>query len=800
MKRAVFIMWLIYLGSSIYGQVKVSGLVTDESGEALIGANVVLKNTFLGTSTDLNGTFTFSKVVVGHYEIVISYVGYEKFSQDIEVLATPVYLNIALVDASFLADEVIVTATRATLVDPVAQSTIKKEEIEKRNLGQDMPYILNMNPSTVVSSDAGAGVGYTSFRIRGTDHTRINVTVNGIPLNDAESHGTWWVDLPDFASSVDNIQIQRGVGTSTNGAGAFGATVNLQTFNLRKTPYAEINSSFGSYKTYKNSILIGTGLINDRFTFDARFSKINSDGYIDRASSDLTSYSLSGGYYGEKDILKVIFVSGKEKTYQAWNGVPGYILDTNRTYNGIGQYTDKDGNIKYYENETDNYWQNHLQVLYSREIIKKLYLNLAFHYTKGKGYYEQYKEDRKFSDYGMDDVIVGTDTIRQSDMIRQKWLDNDFYGITYSLTHKKKKWNLIFGGAWNRYHGNHFGKVIWTQVAEKGEYEQEWYRNRGLKTDFNIYSKLNYRLVSSLNLFADMQLRKIWYEIDGIDDDQRTITQSHNYFFFNPKLGLNYYISENHRTFFSFSVANREPNRDNLVDADLSGQVPTFETLYDYELGYQFSSRTSKLELNFYYMDYNNQLVLTGQINDVGAPVMVNVKDSYRTGLEITAGFQLTPKLSWEINTTFSSNKILGFTDYTDDWDTWTQRTEHLGTTDLSFSPNIIAGSSISFNVLKNLDVSFISKYVSKQYIDNTSNNERVLKAYFVNDLSFDYNVQTSIIKNISIKLLVNNIFNSMYETNAWIYKYYYNDTEQFFDGYFPQAGINFLIGVQFKF
>lgn len=800
MKRAVFIMWLIYLGSSIYGQVKVSGLVTDESGEALIGANVVLKNTFLGTSTDLNGAFVFSKVKGGNYVLTVSYVGYERFFQDIEVLTTPVYLNITMVGASVLADEVIVTATRATLVDPVAQSTIKKEEIEKRNLGQDMPYILNLNPSTVVSSDAGAGVGYTSFRIRGTDHTRINVTVNGIPLNDAESHGTWWVDLPDFASSVDNIQIQRGVGTSTNGAGAFGATVNLQTFNLRKSPYAEINSSFGSYRTFKNSILLGTGLINDRFTFNARFSKINSDGYIDRASSDLTSYSLSGGYYGEKDILKVIYVSGKEKTYQAWNGVPSYILDTNRTYNGIGQYTDKDGNIKYYENETDNYLQNHLQVFYSREIIKKLYLNLAFHYTKGKGYYEQYKEDRKFSDYGMDDVIVGTDTMRQSDMIRQKWLDNDFYGITYSLTYKKKKWNLIFGGAWNSYHGNHFGKVIWTQVAEKGKYEHEWYRNRGLKTDFNIYSKLNYRLVSSLNLFADMQLRKIWYEIDGIDDDQRIITQSHNYFFFNPKLGLNYYISENHRTFFSFSVANREPNRDNLVDADLSGQVPTFETLYDYELGYQFSSRASKLELNIYFMDYNNQLVLTGQINDVGAPVMVNVRDSYRAGLEITAGFQLTPKLSWELNTTFSRNKILDFTDYTDDWDTWTQRTEHLGTTDLSFSPNIIAGSSISFKVLKDLDVSFISKYVSKQYIDNTSNNERILKPYFVNDLSFDYNIQTSIVKNISIKLLVNNIFNSMYETNAWIYKYYYNDTEQFLDGYFPQAGINFLTGVQFKF
>ncbi|MDX2444714.1 MAG: TonB-dependent receptor [Bacteroidales bacterium] len=800
MKQIVLILGLCFLVSSIYGQNSVSGIVSDENGEVLIGANVILENTYFGTSTDLNGAFSFSKVESGSYVLAISYMGFEKFLQNIEVQSAPIVVSVKMTRASVLAEEVIVMATRAAPSDPVTQSTIQKDEIEKRNLGQDMPYIFNLSPSTVVSSDAGAGVGYTSFRIRGSDLTRINVTINGIPLNDPESHGTWWVNLPDFASSVDNIQIQRGVGTSTNGAGAFGASVNLQTFKLREAPYAEVNSSYGSFNTFRNNIILGSGLLNDRFTFNARFSKINSDGYIDRAFSDLFSYSLSGGYYGKKDIVKLVFASGKEKTYQAWNGVPGSMIDTDRTYNSAGEYIDKDGNIKYYENETDNYLQNHLQIFYTREFLKELYLNLAFHYTKGKGFYEQYKENRKFSNYGMNDVVVGSDTIRRSDLIQQKWLDNDLYGITYSLTYKKSKWNIIFGGALNTYIGNHFGKVIWSQVAEKGEYNYEWYRNKGIKTDFNVYGKLNYQLLPSLNLFADMQIRRIWYEIDGIDDDLRDISQTHNYFFFNPKLGVNYQISEKHRTFFSFSVGNREPNRDNLVDADLTGQVPTFETLYDYELGYQFSNRKIKLELNMYYMDYNNQLALTGQINDVGAPVMMNVKDSYRAGVEIVAGFKITPKLVWELNATFSQNKIRDFTDYTDDWDTWTQRAEYLGTTDLSFSPNIIAGSFISYELIKNFGISFISKYVSKQYIDNTSNNGRLLNAYFYNDLILNYSLKTKIVKDISFKLLINNIFNAKYETNAWIYKYYENDNEQFFDGYFPQAGTNFLIGVQFKF
>ncbi len=800
MKRIIYFFCLILFSVSAFGQAKVRGHVLDENNEPMVGANVVIENTYYGASTDINGKFIFSGVPVGNYSLKVSYIGYENYVKEIQIGQQDEQVNIVLRSSDILADEVVVKSTRASSDMPLAYSDIDKEEIEKRNLGQDMPYLLKLNPSTVVSSDAGTGIGYTSFRIRGTDMNRINVTVNGIPLNDPESQGTWWVDLPDFASGVDNIQIQRGVGTSTNGAGAFGASINLQTFNLRKKPYAELNSSAGSFHTFKNNVLFGSGLINNKFSFDARFSKVTSDGYIDRAFADLGSFSLSGAYYGNKSIFKVIYLSGKERTYQAWDGVPGYILDTNRTYNGIGQYTDKDGVIRYYDNETDNYLQNHLQIFYSKEFSPKLFLNLAFHYTKGKGYYEQYKEDEDFEDYGMDDVIVGSDTITSTDMIRQKWLDNDFYGLTYALNYREKQWDLSIGGALNKYWGNHFGEVIWTQVAEKGDYKHEWYRNQGVKTDFNIYGKAGWKPGTKLNLFVDLQIRKIWYNIDGIDDDLRDITQEHNYLFFNPKFGLNYKISDKHRAYFSLSVANREPNRNNLIDANQFEPVPTYETLFDYELGYGFNSGRFALNANAYFMDYTNQLVLTGEINDIGAPVMTNVDESYRLGLEVVAGFKISSKLKWEINATLSRNKILDFTEHVDDWDTWSQRSMHLGTTDLSFSPALVAGNSISYQPISNLDIAIVSKYVGKQFIDNTSSDNRSLNSYLTNDLSVQYAIYTKFIPEISFNFLLINFLNASYETNAWVYRYYYQDVEQSMDGFFPQAGIHFLFGLKLRF
>lgn len=798
MKQLVLFILFGLVGGHIYAQFQLSGTVKDPSGEALIGANVILKQSYYAMATGSDGEFSFRSVKEGNYLLYISYLGYESYEKEI-IVQGDVKLNIILNPKSILADEVIVVSTKATRDMPIAFTTLHKEDIEIRNLGQDVPYILNLSPSFVMSSDAGAGVGYSTFRIRGTDQNRINITLNGIPMNDAESHGTWWVNIPDLVSSVDQIQVQRGVGTSTNGAGAFGATVNFQTFDLRKNAYAEINNSFGSFNTMKNNILLGTGLLNEKFSFDARFSKLYSDGYIDRAYSDLLSFSLSASYYGNRDMIKLFFLSGSEQTYQAWDGVPREVLDTNRTWNGIGMYTDANGETQFYNNETDNYRQDHLQAFYSRKLSGLLF-NLAIHYTGGRGYYEQYKPDQEFLDYGFSDIIIGADTIKSSDLIRQKWLDNDFYGFSSSVNYKRTKMKLIIGGAWNHYLGDHFGKVIWSEVARKGEKDKEWYRNRGDKTDWNVFSKIIYNPAKSITLFADMQVRMVKYSILGQDDDLRDIGQYHEHLFFNPKFGLNFRIDQRNHAFLSFSVANREPNRDNYKDANPLGPLPTSETLYDYEFGYGYQSGAISIDINAYYMDYKNQLVLTGEINDVGAPVMTNILDSYRRGVELMAGFIVRPGLKWELNATFSQNRINDLRVYIDDWDTWDQREEYHGASSLSFSPAIVSSSNISIHLFKDFKLNFISKYVGKQYIDNTENEDRILAAYFLNDLMIKYSFKPKFMKEIGFQIMLNNIFNVEYESNAWIYRYYSGGVEGNLNGYFPQAGINFYGGLSLKF
>jgi len=799
MKQILFICLLQLLVYAAYGQFKISGKIVDETGNPLPGANIILENTYHGTSTDLKGNFIFSKIRKGEYILKITYIGYTSVNKKVKVDAN-VYLDISLEPAMILGDEVIISATRVSDKVPVAFTNMDKDVVNERNVGQDIPYLLSLTPSFVVSSDAGAGVGYTSFRIRGTDVNRINVTVNGIPLNDSESHGVWWVDLPDFASSVENIQIQRGVGTSTNGAGAFGATVNFQTFTLQKEPYAEINSSAGSFNTFKNTISMGSGIIGGKFTFDGRLSKISSDGFIDRAFSDLKSFAVSGAYYQENTILKVIVFSGKEITYQAWDGVPGNLLSTNRKFNGIGEYTDPEGKIRYYDNETDNYQQDHFQVFYSTVLNQHLHLNAAIHYTRGEGFYEQYKENQEFSKYGLDNLIVGSDILTDTDLIRQKWLDNDFYGVTYSLKYQGKKWDAVLGGAWNNYLGDHFGKVIWARFASNSDMDHEWYNNNGAKKDFNVFGKTNYQINSKLNLYGDLQYRRIHYEIKGIDDDFRDITQRHEFNFFNPKVGFSYIINDRQSLYYSFGIAHREPNRYNFIDADPNGPIPSPETLRDYEFGYSFKSAHYLLVANVYYMNYKKQLVLTGEINNVGSPIMTNVDKSYRAGLEITTGINILPKLNWEANVSFSRNRIIGFTEYIDDWDTWSQVSNYLGETDLSFSPNIIAGSKINYKMIKKVNVALISKYVGDQYIDNTSSENRKLDRYFINNLYINYRHKSSLFKEINLTLLVNNLFNVEYETNAWVYRYLEGGEKKVFDGYFPQAGRHYLLGLSVKF
>lgn len=786
--RKHFLIALIILPMLSFSQYSISGKVTDkQSNDHLTGAHIILKGTNITTLSGLNGVYEFTNLKAGSYEFEISYIGFQTLSKTIE-LNKDLNLNFEMEYRAYLADEVIISAVKVPLNSPTSFNNITKAEIQNQNLGQDIPYLLRNLPSLVVTSDAGAGVGYTGLRIRGSDMTRINITLNGIPYNDPESQGVFWVNMPDFTSSIESIQVQRGVGTSTNGAAAFGASINIETLNMNADAYGELNSSAGSFNTFKNSVSFGTGLLNGKFTIDGRLSKITSDGYIDRAYADLKSYYLSAAYYGKNTIIKFINFSGKEKTYQAWYGVPKSMLATNRTFN---PYT--------YENETDNYQQDNYQLLFSQKINTNLHLNTALHYTKGRGYYEQYKEGRSFADYLLNDVNIGDITITETDLIQQKWLDNDFYGLTYSLKYNKSGIRAVLGGGWNRYDGGHFGEVIWAQYASDGALKHRWYDNTGIKKDFNIYAKVNYTL-SDLSIYGDVQYRNVNYSINGTHDDLRDISQSHNFDFFNPKFGLYYKLNQSADIFASVAISNREPNRSNYRDADNSN-TPMAEKLIDYEFGYKFKSTTYAFELNAFYMDYKDQLVLTGEINNVGAAIMTNVPESYRLGLEFNGGIQLTDNLKWNINASLSKNKIKNFTAYVDNWSPpYEQIEDVIGDTDLSFSPSFIAGSNFELEAIKDLKISINSKYVSRQYIDNSANVDRSIDPYFVTDLNINYRFTTSLFKEIIVKLMVNNIFDNEYETNAWVYRYYSNGVEDVMDGYFPQAGTNFMLGLTLKF
>jgi iron complex outermembrane recepter protein len=784
------------------GQHILTGKISDqETGESLAGAHIQLENTYKTTISATDGKFSLTGLKADTYQLKVSYMGYETYFSGFK-LTQDTTIQISLKPSAIMASEVIVMATRAAQNSPTTYSTVTRKEIEQVNLGQDMPFLLQTSPSVVTTSDAGNGIGYSSLRIRGTDLTRINVTIDGIPLNDSESHGVWWVDLPDFASSAENIQIQRGVGTSTNGAAAFGASINIRSDDPEASPYGEVSASAGSFDTYKMTFKAGTGLIKNKWAFDGRFSRIYSDGYIDRAFANLISYGLSGGYFGKYSIVRLSIFSGNEETYQAWDGVPSYLLDSDRTYNGLGAYYDADGNLKYYENQTDNYRQTHYHLNWLHHINKNWNLSTALHYTRGFGYYEEYKTDQEFSDYQVENAVIGMDTITTTDLIRRRFLDNHFYGFTFGLNFdNKNKIQATIGGAFNYYEGNHYGEVIWSQIAVQFDNNYRWYENKGDKTDANLYAKINFQVTENLNLYADLQFRTISYRIDGIDNDLRDVSQEHVYNFFNPKLGAFLEIDDQNQAYLLLAVGNREPNRSALIDANPSRPYPTFESLYNAEAGYKFRSRILTVEANLYYMYYINQLVLTGRINDVGDPVMENVDRSHRAGFELSAGIKLLKNLRWDVNGTFSTNKILGFTEYIDNWDEWPdQITNDLGNTDIAFSPSFIASSILSWNPFKSFDMSIYSKYVGKQYIDNTSSDDRKLDPYFVNDLILRYNLNLKALKELGFSLKINNLTNTKYESNAWVYRYYSEGAYGVYDGYFPQAGINFLAGIDLKF
>jgi len=711
-----------------------------------------------------------------------------------------------------LLKEVNVKSTIAGEKTPMTFTNISEKEIEKTNLGQDLPYLISLTPSVVSSSDAGAGIGYTYMTIRGTDASRINVTINGIPLNDSESQGVWWVNMPDFTSSVSNIQIQRGVGTSTNGGSAFGATVNLQTDGLKKEKYFTTSNSVGSFNSVKNNVEFGTGLLNGKFTLDGRLSQITSDGFIDRAASDLKSAYFSAGYYGESSTLKAIIFTGKERTYQAWNGVPQSFLDSLPTFNPYN-----------YEDEVDDYRQTHFQLHYNKQLNTNTFLNFATHYTKGAGYYEQYKGDKynsllnngseeDLADYGLNNAIINGDTITTTNLIRRKWLDNDFYGVTFSANHSTKKMNLILGGAANTYLGNHFGKVIWSELYS--DMDHEYYRNEATKKDLNLYVKVDYDLTNKLNAYLDLQARFVDYTFEGFNSNGEVSDQTVNLKFFNPKYGLFYSLSDNSSFYASYSEGKREPNRNDYVESSPNSR-PNPETLYDTEIGYKYHSNNMAFGINLYNMDYKNQLVNTGAINDVGSSVHSNIQDSYRKGIELEAAVKLTSKLSWNGNLTISENKIVEHTEFIDNWDTWGKDETSYQNTDISFSPNQIAASQFNYVVSDKLNASIITKHVGSQYIDNTQSTERMLDAYTVNNLVFSYKLNLKKVKEARITLLVNNVLDHQYTNRAWIYRFVSEGsdprgesnpyTQADSDGYnmtgnFPQAGRNYLLGLTLGF
>ena len=796
-------LWLLAFINCGFAQLTLSGIIRDkDSGKPLTGANITIENTFISTSSDDQGYYSIHDLKPGECRMRLSFMGFQTIKTDLR-LKKDTIMDFNMETNAILGEEVNIIATRAQKKTPTTYSYVNLPEIGEVNLGQDLPYIIDNTPSVVVTSDAGTGIGYTGINIRGTDLTRINVTINGIPLNDAESQGVWFVDLPDLASSSDNIQIQRGVGTSTNGAGAFGATINIQTTPLNPDAYGELNSSAGSFNTFKNTFRFGTGLMNNKFSFDGRISHITSDGYIERAFSKLTSYYLSGGFFGKKTTLKFNVFSGYEKTYQAWEYVPKDSLASYRTYNPSGQYIDKNGNIAYYDNQTDNYTQTHYQLIFSQEITREIIVNAAIHYTKGYGYYENYEQDQSFSDYNLNNVILGNDTITHTDLINQKWLDNDFYGLTFSANYNPgNKVKLTLGGAWNDYFGKHYGKVIWAEYASNGDNESHWYYNTGSKRDFNVFAKISYQVLKKLNLFADLQYRNLYYKIDGTLEDLRNLDQLHTFNFFNPKAGVYFDINDKQDIYFSFAIGHREPNRNNYEVAE-KDHMPVDETMYDYELGYNFRLPNFTVGANIYYMNYINQLVLTGMINSVGEAIMTNVPHSYRRGIEITVGSNILAWLKWRFNTTLSENKIVDFTQYIDNYDSaynfTGQVSRYLGKTDLSFSPNMVLKNIITFKPYKTLYLSLSSQFIGKQFIDNTSNGERVLDPYFVNNIAIGYDIKTKLIKEIGFSLLINNIFSEKYESNAWVYPYIYAGKETESNGYSPQALINFLFGITLK-
>ena len=693
-------------------------------------------------------------------------------------------------------EEVLINSIRVEADSPITHSNLDKEELEKRNLGQDIPYMLSYLPSVVTTSDAGAGIGYTYMRVRGSDASRINVTLNGIPFNDAESQGTFFVNLPDFTSSVESLQLQRGVGTSTNGSGAFGASLNILTDAVSDTAYSEIANTIGSYQTRKHNVKFSTGILNNHIEIAGRLSTIQSDGYIDRASSDLKSYFLQGAYVNKNTLIKAITFGGKEETYQAWNGIDAETLQNDRRFNPSGMYTDQDGILQFYDKEVDNYSQDHYQLIWNQRYSNNWSSTISLNYTYGRGYFEQYKEDERFEDYGFEPIVSDNSVINTTDLIRRRWLENDFYAANANVNYKDEKVDITSGVFYSYYGGDHFGEVIWAQNAGGSEIRDRYYSGNGDKNEFTIFGKATYLINDQWSVFGDLQGRFVSYKTGGITSDLVPLVEQEKYRFFNPKAGASFQLNASNQFYMSYGRANREPRR-----SDFEQGIFTAEKLDDFELGWRTASEAISVNTNLFYMNYKDQLVLTGAIDDVGAPIRATSGKSYRLGIEIDADIQILKGLKLVPNAAFSTNKNVDFVTSKDG------SLVNLGNTNTSFSPEIIIGNQIRYSLFKKLQFGLLSKFVGEQYMGNVDSETSKLDSYFVHDFNVVYTLtDIPVVKSIVFTALVNNIFNKKYVSNGYFYTY--DDdfsvpgeiTTIEGAGYYPQAEINFLLGATIKF
>ena len=713
-------------------------------------------------------------------------------------------------------EEVVVSATRAGKNTPVSYTNIGEAQLKKNNSAQNIPVVLQTLPSLVAITEGGTGVGNTSLRIRGTDATRINVTLNGMPLNNPESQEVYWVNLPDLSSSLQSIQVQRGVGTSTNGSAAFGASMSLQTVGANSNAYGSASTSVGSYGTFSSSIAAGTGVLNNGLALDARYSKVLSDGYIRNGKVNHTNIFASLSHYSENQLIRLSYINGIQHTGITWNGAsPEDIKEYGRKFNSAGMYKDDAGNIRYYDNDTDNYYSHILQLMFTRELTEKLSMNVSLSYTNGYGYYENYrsgsdmKKGDKYSKFGLPNQVIDGVEYKSSQLIRRKLLSNDFYVANFSFNYNLNPLQLVFGGYWSDFDGSHYGRLPWIKYNQNIAENHEWYRNEGNKQEINFFTKAEYQVTDKVSLFADLQYRYIDYRMTGTDDDMADLTSNHYYSFMNPKGGVFFKPNDNNQFYASIAVGQREPLRADLKDAVKFGATKSIEPerMIDYELGYRYTNNSGmQLGANLYYMDYNNQMVQTGKLSDIGYKVLENVKNSYRAGVELEALVPLSRYFTIGANATISKNIIKDYTAYYDVYDEYydkviRQDSENFDITDISFSPNIIGMGSLTYTPLKNLSFNLMGKYVGKQYYDNTSNDEHSLDAYFVSNFVAGYTFNQSRFGNIDFQFMINNLFNKEYNANAWVSTDKLSDGKTYvYKGLFPQATRNFMGRITVRF